>query len=54
MTTKIDKDTWSKALYQFVEDDAEILPLEKQPMEELQFRKLGKPWKNTRNYLKQG
>jgi len=29
MTTKIDKDTWSKALYQFVEDDAEILPLEK-------------------------
>ena len=29
MTTKIDKNTWSKALYQFVEDDAEILPLEK-------------------------
>ena len=29
MTTEIDKDTWSKALYQFVEDDAEILPLEK-------------------------
>ena len=27
MTTEIDKDTWSKALYQFVEDDAEILPL---------------------------
>jgi len=29
MTTTIDKNTWSKALYQFVEDDAEILPLEK-------------------------
>ena len=54
MTTKIDKDTWSKALYQFVEDDAEILPLEKATDGRTTIQEIGEALEEYKKLFKAG
>ena len=54
MTTKIDEDTLSKALYQFVEDDAEILPLEKATDGRTTIQEIGEALEEYKKLFKAG